>query len=166
MPQFDSSSFSSQLFWLAISFLPLYWVLSRSIVPKIQRIMEERFQKIEGTLAKAEALDCKIEELILERERILNEAREQAVIIVKTSIEEIENSILEKQQALEATLSKRVQDSEALLIREIKELQGELPVLGQQVTQKVLDTIVPFIQSKDLVMKIVEDLAARSKRAA
>ena len=29
MPQFDPSSFASQLFWLAVMFTALYWIVSR-----------------------------------------------------------------------------------------------------------------------------------------
>ena len=40
MPQFDPSSFSSQLFWLIICFGTLYWIVARFIIPTIRETLE------------------------------------------------------------------------------------------------------------------------------
>ncbi|MBT7451768.1 MAG: F0F1 ATP synthase subunit B', partial [Rhodospirillaceae bacterium] len=42
MPQFDPSTFSSQLFWLLICFVVLYWVISKFAIPRIGDILEQR----------------------------------------------------------------------------------------------------------------------------
>ena len=54
MPQFDVSSFSSQLFWLAIVFAILYFIVSKFIAPKAESILTARNRYIEDDINYAE----------------------------------------------------------------------------------------------------------------
>jgi F-type H+-transporting ATPase subunit b len=46
VPQFDPSSFPSQLFWLVITFALLYLLMSRVALPRIGFVVEQRAQKV------------------------------------------------------------------------------------------------------------------------
>ena len=56
MPQFDPAVWSPQLIWLAISFVALYFLMSRVALPRISDVLEEREFKISDALRKAEGL--------------------------------------------------------------------------------------------------------------
>ena len=56
MPQFDPSTFSSQLFWLLICFLVLYWIVAKFAVPRIGDILEQRGRVVQDDLDRAESL--------------------------------------------------------------------------------------------------------------
>ena len=56
MPQFDPTYFAPQLVWLAITFLALYLLMSRLILPRITGILSQREDRIEGNLKRAETL--------------------------------------------------------------------------------------------------------------
>jgi len=45
-PPFDPTYFASQLFWFAISFVLLYVLLSRFVLPRIGGAIEERRDRI------------------------------------------------------------------------------------------------------------------------
>ena len=53
MPQLDTSTFTSQLFWLVVCFFSMMFIMSKFIIPKIADIMEQRQRKIDGYLNKA-----------------------------------------------------------------------------------------------------------------
>ncbi|MDQ6987730.1 MAG: ATP synthase F0 subunit B [Mariprofundaceae bacterium] len=53
MPQFDTTFFSAQIFWTIISFVVLFAVLSRWILPRITSILQQRAQLIEDEIAAA-----------------------------------------------------------------------------------------------------------------
>ena len=55
-PPFDSSTFASQLLWLAISFGLFYWLLSTKVLPRISGILEARADRIARDLAEAQRL--------------------------------------------------------------------------------------------------------------
>ena len=46
MPQFDSSTFASQIFWLVITFGGLYFALTRTALPKIADVLEARTDQL------------------------------------------------------------------------------------------------------------------------
>src|SRR5688572_1322589 len=55
-PPFDPTTFASQLLWLVITFAALYLIISRSAVPRIGSILEQRKTRIEGDLKEADRL--------------------------------------------------------------------------------------------------------------
>ena len=56
MPQLDVTTWPSQLFWLAITFLALYIVISRIAIPRTGGVIEKRKATISGDLAAAQKL--------------------------------------------------------------------------------------------------------------
>ncbi len=57
MPQLSQIGeiYASQAFWLAIVFALIYFGIGKAMVPKIERVMENRSARISGDLAAAEA---------------------------------------------------------------------------------------------------------------
>jgi F-type H+-transporting ATPase subunit b len=54
-PAFDSSTYASQIFWLAITFGALYYLMSKVALPRVASIIEERETTIDKALASAAA---------------------------------------------------------------------------------------------------------------
>ena len=54
MPQLESDTFISQIFWLIVTFGALYWVLAKAALPRIAQVLEDRRRAIEQDLEKAE----------------------------------------------------------------------------------------------------------------
>ena len=53
MPQLDFATFPSQIFWLIVALVTLYFVLSRIALPRIASAIEERHDAIEDDLDRA-----------------------------------------------------------------------------------------------------------------
>ena len=56
MPQLDISTFSNQIFWLVITLVIIYLVLSKIALPRIASVLSDRQMTISNDLAKAEDL--------------------------------------------------------------------------------------------------------------
>jgi F-type H+-transporting ATPase subunit b len=78
MPQFDPSTFSSQLFWLAVSFIVLYWIVAKIAVPRIGEVLEQRARVIQEDLDRALALKAETDQAMAAYEKSMAAAREQA----------------------------------------------------------------------------------------
>ena len=59
MPQLDFSTFPNQIFWLLVTLLVIYFVLSRVALPRIGSVLAERKGTITNDLAAAEELKQK-----------------------------------------------------------------------------------------------------------
>ncbi|MGD1870412.1 MAG: F0F1 ATP synthase subunit B' [Neomegalonema sp.] len=79
MPQLSQiDSFASQVFWLVITLIALYYVFSRIALPKIESTLEERHDTIVGDLDKAAELNLRAEAAAAEYATALAEARSEA----------------------------------------------------------------------------------------
>ncbi|MGH6890816.1 MAG: F0F1 ATP synthase subunit B' [Dongiaceae bacterium] len=78
MPQFDPTYFSPQLVWLAITFLALYLLMSRLVLPRITGILGQREDRIDGNLQRAETLKEEAAQVLAAYQRAIADARGQA----------------------------------------------------------------------------------------
>ena len=69
-PPFDPTYFASQLFWLAISFAVLYFLLSRFVLPRIGGAIEERRDRIADDLDAAASMRDQANETVRAYEKI------------------------------------------------------------------------------------------------
>jgi F-type H+-transporting ATPase subunit b len=78
LPQLDTTTFASQIFWLAVSFAVLYFVIARIASPKIGGVIEEREARIKGDLDAAADAKKASEAAIAGYEKAFADARGRA----------------------------------------------------------------------------------------
>jgi F-type H+-transporting ATPase subunit b len=76
-PPFDPSHFASNLFWLAITFSALYWLMSKIALPRVGDHPGERANDL-ADLDQAAQMQAKAEETAQAYEKALAEARKNA----------------------------------------------------------------------------------------
>ena len=113
MPQLDVTTFSSQIFWLVVTFIALFLVMWRVSVPKISDTLEIRQKRIDDNLVRAEALKKEAAVALEAYEASLTDARSEA----QGTVLEANAKLAEEAQAREAELveamAKRIAESEA-----------------------------------------------------
>ncbi|NDR57335.1 F0F1 ATP synthase subunit B' [Aliiruegeria sabulilitoris] len=78
MPQLDFSTFPNQIFWLIITILAIYFILTKIALPRIAGVLAERKGTITNDIAAAEELKLKAVEAEKAYEKALAEARSEA----------------------------------------------------------------------------------------
>lgn len=78
MPQFDPNTFSPQIVWLTITFVTLYLLMSRLILPRLTGILSQREDRIDGNLQRAEALKEEASQVLAGYQKAIADARAQA----------------------------------------------------------------------------------------
>ena len=81
LPQLDTHTFAGQIFWLIVTFLFLFLIISRIAAPKIGGVLADRAGRIKGDIDKAAEAKRKSEEALANYERALSEARARALKI-------------------------------------------------------------------------------------
>ncbi|WP_299954226.1 F0F1 ATP synthase subunit B' [uncultured Roseobacter sp.] len=93
MPQLDFSTWGNQIFWLVLTLIVIYFVLSRVALPRIAAILAERQGTITSDLAAAEDLKSKAKEAEAAYDKALVDARAEAHRIVAEAKAEIQDDL-------------------------------------------------------------------------
>ena len=90
MPQLDFSTFPNQIFWLLVTLVVIYFVLSRVVLPRVSSVLAERHGTITNDLAAAEELKQKAVEAEEAYNKALADARAEAQKIAAETKAEIQ----------------------------------------------------------------------------
>jgi F-type H+-transporting ATPase subunit b len=120
MPQFDASTFASQIFWLAVTFVALYFVMARVVVPRIAEVLDMRRRRIEANLEKAAALKKDAQVALEAYEKAIGAAREQARGLIAETGQRLAETAARQEAETAKTLARQVAESEAGIARAVE----------------------------------------------
>ena len=141
-PPFDPTTYSSQLFWLAICFTFLYLVLSRIALPRIGEVLEERRDRIQRDLDKAAELREETETAIASYEEALASARAKAGSIADETRSKLNAEIASERTAIEQEITKKAVEAETR-IREAKTAaMSEVNNIAAETTETIVDKLI------------------------
>jgi len=112
MPQIDLTSFPNQIFWLVITLVVIYFVLSRISLPRIAAVLAERQGTITNDIAAAEELKLKAIEAEDAYNKALADARLEAGQIVADARAEIQADLDVAIAKADAEISAKSAESE------------------------------------------------------
>lgn len=112
MPQLDLSTFPTQLIWLAITFIALYLVMVTMGLPRVGGILAARKSRLEGDLEKATQAKNEAEAVIAAYEKALAEARQQAQITLRETVEALNAKSAERQRKVAEELAQETAAAE------------------------------------------------------
>ena len=113
MPQLAIESYPSQIFWLVVSLLVLFFVLSRIALPRVASAIEARHDAIEDDLDRASEYKRKAEEAEEAYEAALAEARSKAQEIAAETRAGIQHELDAAIAKADAEISAKASESEA-----------------------------------------------------
>lgn len=160
-PPFDSSTFASQLLWLALTFGVLYWILSRTILPRIGGILEARSDRIQRDLAEAQRLKGETDAALAGYEKSLGEARRKAQDIAAETRTALNASMEAKRNAAEAALGAKLAEAEARIADIKTRAMGEVGTIATDTAEAVVAALSNVSASRDEVGAAVNAAMAK-----
>ena len=112
MPQLDPSTFATQLVWLIITFVILYLILWKSALPRIASILQDRQERIDDDLEKAEKLKKEAEIALEDYQRIVSDGRRKAQEITREASQKMAIETTQRQNTLTEKLAKNANEAE------------------------------------------------------
>ncbi|MEC7256423.1 MAG: F0F1 ATP synthase subunit B' [Pseudomonadota bacterium] len=112
MPQLDLSTFPNQIFWLVVSLIVIYLVLSRVALPRIGAILAERAGTITNDIAAAEDLKARAADAEAAYDKALADARSEAQRIAGEARAEIQADLDAAIAQADADIAERTAESE------------------------------------------------------
>lgn len=113
MPQLDITTWPNQIFWLAVTLVAIYLILTRIAVPRISAVLAERRGTITNDLAAAEELKQKAVEAEKAYNEALATARAEAAKIVAKARADIQADLDAATAQADAQIAERTAVSEA-----------------------------------------------------
>lgn len=113
MPQLDVTTWPNQIFWLAVTLVAIYLILTRIAVPRISAVLAERRGTITNDLAAAEELKQKAVEAEKAYNEALATARAEAAKIVAKARADIQADLDAATAQADAQIAERTAVSEA-----------------------------------------------------
>lgn len=158
-PPFDSSTYGSQLLWLAITFGILYYVMAKVALPRIGSILEVRSDRIEQDLAEAQRLKEDTDEAIASYEQALADARSKAQGIAQTARDKAKAETDNAVAKVEADLSTKLETAEATIAGIRNEAMAEVDTIAGETTETIVKSLIGGRVTKTEVANALKSVA-------
>jgi F-type H+-transporting ATPase subunit b len=159
MPQLDFSNWGNQIFWLLVTLVVIYFVLSRIALPRIANVLAERQGTITNDIAAAEELKAKAVEAEEAYNKALADARAEAQRIVAEAKAEIQVDLDAATAKADAEIAAKAAESEKA-IAEIR--AGALESVKVVATETAAEIVTALGGSTD-EKAIADAIGARVK---
>ena len=126
MPQFNAKSFSSQLFWLVISFTALYTFTTYIILPRIRENIRLRKNKIANDLERAETIKAEIEKMINQSNSKIEEAKSHVQKVIKETSFKSEKEYNNQIETIKKQIAKKQLEAEKKIADYKKNIERDL----------------------------------------
>ncbi|HIF08730.1 MAG TPA: F0F1 ATP synthase subunit B' [Sneathiellales bacterium] len=162
MPQINPEFFGTQLVWLTITFVALYFVLSKLVLPRIAEVLEARQDRIADDLDEADRLRKDSERVLAEYEASLAEAREKAHAFSLETHAKMAADAERRKAELETRLAEnaqkanvRIQEAKSTALANVREISA-------QTAQFAIERLIGISVAEDTLHAAVDaELAAR-----
>ena len=141
MPQLEFSTFSSQIFWLIISFALMLIMMRFLIVPRISSIIDQRNRYIENYIRKAEKLQEQALASLDKYNEAIEKAKMQAEQKNKENEAEINEFIRQKSEETISALNHKIYESEQMLCEQRRLALDEANKAASEISLVILKKI-------------------------
>ncbi|MCF6317245.1 MAG: F0F1 ATP synthase subunit B' [Marinosulfonomonas sp.] len=115
MPQLEFSTFPNQMFWLMVTLVVIYLILSRVVLPRIGSVLSERQGTITNDIAAAEELKLKAQEAEDAYNKALMDARAESQKIAAEAKADIQADLDIAISKADAEISAKSAEAEAAI---------------------------------------------------
>ena len=142
MPQLNHHDFAPQLVWLLITFVALYLVLAKAVLPKIGAVLDARADKIKGDLDRAAALKADTDKIIAAYEKALADARNNAAAVSRETAAKLAKVSADRQAEVGSALATRLKSAEASIAAARGKAMTEIQTVAAEIAADAAKRLV------------------------
>jgi F-type H+-transporting ATPase subunit b len=163
LPQLDTSSYPSQIFWLAVSFLLLFWLFRTKALPRVGEVLEARQDRIAADLDRATKLREEAEAALVRYQQVVSEAQGKASTQIRETRERLVAESSARQAELDAALTKKIDEADqrirAARDAALAELHSVAVEVAQAATTRLIGREVPRAAAEAALAAVVKEAA-------
>ncbi len=166
MPQLEIATFASQIFWLAVTFIILYFYLAKGPLPVIREVLSNRQSRISNDLKKAESLKEEAEAAQADFTTVIIQARQKAHELLGNAKAKIDSEEAARNAKIDQNFAQQSKEAERRIVTLRKEATEKLiPVAAQAAVvmlEKLINAKVDSKHAEDVALEISTELSKKA----
>jgi len=162
MPQLNPEFWTAQIFWLMFIFFALYIINWKIFLPKITSSIENRKSRIINDLSEAEKIKQSAEKKLIEYNKIISDAKKEAIKIINENKKKLENDIENKKKKFSEEIDKELIDAE----KEIKLLKktsvSNINKISKEISSEIVKQVIGSDVNMSNVSAIIDDVSKKN----
>jgi F-type H+-transporting ATPase subunit b len=160
-PPFESQHYPSQLFWLSLTFILLYVLMSRVALPRIGRILADRSKRISDDLAAAQRFKEQSEAADAAYQKSLADARNRAQAIANETREKQAAEADATNKKLEAQLHEKLAAAEQSIAATRSSAMGNVSSIAADTASAIVERLIGKAPAQGDVSAAVAEVSKR-----
>ena len=156
LPQLDIHTYPSQIFWLIVAFIVLYFLVAKIAVPRISEVLGEREERIADDLDKAETLRKEAERVRAEYEKALADARDKAHAATREAQDAATKSGAAAEAEAQAKVGAMLKDAESRIAAARTEAIGNVRSVARDVAGDAVSKLIGVQVSAAEVDRVID----------
>lgn len=159
LPQLNPDHFTPQLFWLALTFVTLYFILAKIALPRIGEVIEERRDRIARDIEAAARLKGETDKALADYEKALADARANASSIAKQMRDRLAQDADAEKTEVDRQLSAKLHDAESRTAATKAKSLSAVNDIAAETARAVVSRLIGQDVSLDEVKKLIRPMA-------
>lgn len=155
LPQLNTETYASQVFWLLVSFALLYFLCSRLFLPRLGGIIEERRNRIADDFDQAAEHKREAEEAEASYKQSLADAKASAAQIAADTRTQIDAEIREMQAETDAKLEADIAAAETRITEASVKAASTVREAARDTTKAIVAALIDETPSDDAVEQAI-----------
>ena len=151
MPQLDTSTYITQIFWLFVTFVSFWIIMDKVIIPRIAEMVEIRKRKRDEFILKAEEINKKAIDALKRYEETLAVAKRNMSEQISQNEKELKKIIEDKENEVNLQIQQKITENKQKLAEERAVIIEKADVMAQEVAYNILQQLnLTSITKKDI----------------
>ena len=159
LPQLNKDSFSPQLFWLALTFLTLLFVMWKIALPRVGDVIAEHKDRISRDIEAAGRLKAETDKALADYEKALADARSNASGIAKQTRDKLAGETEAEKARADSQIAAKLADAEARIAATKTKALTAVNDIAAETARAVVAKLVGHDVSLDDVRKVLQPVA-------
>ena len=142
LPQLDSSTYASQIFWLLVTFALLYFLMSKVFLPRLGGVIEERRNRIADDYDQAAEFKRQAEAARAAYDRALADAKARAASVHAETKAQIDADIAEAEAESEQHLAAEIAAAEARIAQTAEAAREAVATAARDTTKALVEALI------------------------
>ena len=156
---------SGLLFWMTLVFLVVFFILKKWGFPSIIKMVNERKEYIDESLAKAEEANLRLANIQKQGEELLMEAREKQAQILREASETRETIVGQAQEKAREESARILSEAKAEIESQkqaaIRDIRAQVAELSVQIAEKILHKeLSTSAEQTQLIDSLLDEVAS------